>query len=361
MRLLYIIESLMPGGKERRLVTLINGLLKSNNYLIEIIILSDRIHYKEIFDMNLNIHFLKRNILKDVRIIFKFNKIIDQFKPNLVHCWDNIAAIHFAPVCNLKKIPFINSMISTAPPLLSLVSKRYILNAISYAFSDVILTNSKAGLYSFRVPKKKGKYIYNGLNLDRLKVKKSKEIVKKELNINSEKIIGMTASFSDKKDYETFVNSAKRILLKRKDIIFIAIGDGPNLPGIIESIDSEFMLNFRFLGQQYDVESIVNVFDIGVLATFTEGVSNAIMEYMVFKKPVIATEGGGTNELIIDEDNGFLIEVKNVDQLVGKIDFLLEHPEIAKTMGIKGKKRIQNYFTIDKMVNNTIELYESFN
>ncbi|MCF6296966.1 MAG: glycosyltransferase, partial [Flavobacteriaceae bacterium] len=201
MKILYIIESLRSGGKERRLVSLIKELKLKNNFEIEIIILSDNIHYKEIYDLNIKIHFLKRNIKKDLKLIFKFNTILKKIKPNIVHCWDNIAAIHFGPICKLKSIPFINSMISTAPPKLPLFSKRLISNAISYPFSDVILTNSKAGLNSFRVPDNKKKFIYNGFDFNRVKVKKLKELVKKELSIKSEKVIGMTASFSDKKDY----------------------------------------------------------------------------------------------------------------------------------------------------------------
>jgi len=357
MKILYVIESLASGGKERRLISLIKELLKIESNEIEIVLLSNMIHYKEIYDFDIKIHFLKRNILKDIRLIFKFNMFLVRFQPDLVHCWDNIAAIHFAPLCKAKKIPFINSMISTAPPILSRFSKRYLLNAISYPFSTIILTNSKAGLHSFRVPSKKRYYIYNGFDLNRTNVKRSKKSIKNKLSIGLEKIIGMTASFSDKKDYETFVCAGKNILKKRKDVIFLAIGDGPNFAKVKNSVEDEYLSNFRFLGKQDDVESIVNIFDVGVLATFTEGISNAIMEYMIFGKPVIATNGGGTKELVVNKENGFLIGEQNVDQLSEKIEYLLDNPDIAKTMGENGKKRIEQYFSMDAMVTKTLELY----
>lgn len=357
MKILYIIDSLRSGGKERRLVALINGIVNYKDVKIELIILSEDIHYKSILELDVNIHTLRRDIRKDIKIISKFNKIIKSFKPDIVHCWDNIAAINFAPFCKIKGIPFINSMITAAPPKLDYLSKRYISNALSYVFSDVILSNSKVGLVSFRVPKAKGYCIHNGFDMERVRVRISKEKIRKKFNINTSNVIGMTAAFTEKKDYETFVKAAEFVLKKNKDITFITIGGGPNLNLVKNIIHKDNLEHFRFLGVQSDVESIVNIFDIGVLSTYTEGISNAIMEYMAFSKPVIATNGGGTDELIEDGITGFLIEQKNINQLADKILFLLSNSDKALQMGINGRKRIENDFTIDKMVDNTYNLY----
>ncbi|MCF6296595.1 MAG: glycosyltransferase [Flavobacteriaceae bacterium] len=364
MKILYVIESLRSGGKERRLTSLIKKILIDENVEIQIVILSKDIHYKEIFNFNIKIHFLKRNFKKDIAIFFKFNKILNNFKPNIVHCWDNIAAIHFGPICKFKKIPLINSMISTAPhqDLTKPYSKRYLSVAISYPFSTVILANCKAGLESFKVPVGKGVCIYNGFDMDRIKNIVDKKIILEKFDIKTKYIIGMTASFSDKKDYNTFVRAGEKLLKKRKDITFLAIGDGPNLSKIKGSINKNNLNYFRFVGKQDDVESIVNICDIGVLIsnheTHGEGISNALMEFMILKKPVIGSNSGGTKELIIDNETGFLIEAKNVDKLVEKIEFLLTNPERAKMMGENGKIRIEKYFSIDTMIEQTYKLYK---
>jgi len=365
MKILYIIESLASGGKERRLVSLVKGLLKTKKVEIELIILSQDIHYKEIYDLNLKIHFLKRNFKKDVRILNKFNNILKTFEPEVVHCWDNIAAFHFGPICKLKRISFINSMISTAPPanLVKPLSMRYLLTAISYPFSTIILSNSKAGLDSFRVPQKKGRYIHNGFNFDRLNIKLAKNEVRKKFNITSDFVVGMTAAFHNRKDYNTFVKAGNLILQNRKDVIFIAIGDGSNLDNVKKLVDDKFKDNFKFVGRQKDVESIVNVFDIGLLLTNVnshgEGISNSIMEYMALSKPVIATNGGGTNEIVVDNKTGFLVSQQNEREVADKITYLLENQEKSKQMGKEGSVRIQNHFSIDGMINKTLELYKN--
>ncbi|MDY7394088.1 glycosyltransferase [Aureibaculum sp. 2210JD6-5] len=365
MKILYIIESLASGGKERRLVSLIKGLLEKKKVEIELIILSQDVHYKEIYDLDLKIHFLKRNLKRDIKILHKFNNILKTFKPEVVHCWDNIAAFHFGPICKLKRIPFINSMISTAPPanLVKPYSMRYLLTAISYPFSTIILSNSKAGLDSFRVPQKKGRYIYNGFNFDRLIIKLTKDEVREKFNITSAYIVGMTAAFHDRKDYITFVEAGNLILKKRKDVTFVAIGDGPDLDNIKKLTNNEFKDNFRFVGRQKDVESVVNIFDIGLLLTNVnshgEGISNSIMEYMALSKPVIATIGGGTNEIVIDNETGFLVSQRNKIEVVNKINYLLKNPKVSKQMGENGSMRIENHFTIDGMIEKTLELYKN--
>ncbi|QCX39126.1 glycosyltransferase [Aureibaculum algae] len=360
MKILFIIESLSSGGKERRLVSLIKVLSKRDNFNCELLLLSDKIHFTEIADIDVNISYLKRNIKKDIKILSKFNNLLKVIKPDIVHCWDNIAAFHFAPICKFKGIPFINSMITTAPPKLSKLSKRYFFNAVSYPFSDVILTNSKAGLGSYSVPQNKGKVIYNGFDLDRIDVNQKPEMIRQKLQIRNKKVVGMVASFTEKKDYQTFFTAGEIVLEKFKDVIFIAIGDGPNLKVLKKSIKPINNESFLFLGRQQDVESIVNIFDIGVLATFTEGISNAIMEYMVFEKPVIATGGGGTKELVINNETGYHIDAQNPVLLAEKILFLLNNPELAKSFGEKGAERIKSIFSIENMVNETIAMYREF-
>ena len=69
---------------------------------------------------------------------------------------------------------------------------------------------------------------------------------------------------------------------------------------------------FIFTGRQSNVESIINCFDVAVLATIIVGISNAAMEYMPLEKPVIVTEGGGTSELVKDEVTGYLVREGNV-------------------------------------------------
>ena len=240
-------------------------------------------------------------------------------------------------------------------------SKRLWATALTYPFSDIILANSKAGLISYRVPAKKGKVIHNGLDLERLKNLDSTSEIRKKYNINTKYLVGMVASFSDFKDYHAFNEVAEKCLGIRKDITFLGAGDGPNRKNFSDGINPEFQKHIIYPGKVSNIESLINLFDIGMLlSTNGEGFPNAVMEYMALGKPVIATDAGGTKELVVDGVTGILLRENNPDEIIEKIVYLIDHPDVAMKMGEEGKKRIVADFNLDKMTKKYVELYEQF-
>jgi glycosyltransferase involved in cell wall biosynthesis len=91
-----------------------------------------------------------------------------------------------------------------------------------------------------------------------------------------------------------------------------------------------------------------------------EGISNSILEYMAMGKAVIASLGGGTNEIIENNVTGFLINPSSPQELSEKIEVLVNNIELRKTMGVAGKHRIEDHFSINSMVNKFIQVYKNF-
>ncbi len=168
------------------------------------------------------------------------------------------------------------------------------------------MANSYAGIKAYNVSAKKSRIIHNGFNFSRITNLDPKEKIRNKFHIKTRYVIGMVGSFYYNKDYNLFLNAAMKILNTRNDISFILIGDGPDLQHCIGLVMPEYKNNILFLGRQENVESIVNIFDIGVLVTNNnvakEGISNSIMEYMALGKPVIASKGGGTEEIMVDNE-----------------------------------------------------------
>jgi glycosyltransferase involved in cell wall biosynthesis len=167
----------------------------------------------------------------------------------------------------------------------------------------------------------------------------------------------MVAGFSKYKDYPTFLRAARELNGKRKDVVFVTVGDGEKLQACKELAGG--VGSIRFLGRRKDVVDIVATFDIGVMSTYTEGISNSIMEYMALRKPVVATDGGGTRELVVDGETGFLVPPGDAAALASRIEYLLDHPDVAKRMGEAGEARLKREFSVTRMVAETVELYES--
>jgi len=106
----------------------------------------------------------------------------------------------------------------------------------------------------------------------------------------------------------------------------------------------------------------LQIVNVGVLATNSanhgEGISNTIVEYMASSKPVIASRGGGTDELVQDNMNGFLIDPKSPDQLVDRIERLRADTSLAAAMGQQARRWIVGNFEVTRMTEEYISLYQ---
>lgn len=362
MKILLLIDSLVSGGRERRLIELIKGFRNYPDVQLKLVIFSDKIHYEEIYDLNISFIIIRRIPKKNPMVFYKLYKICRDWKPDLMHSWGTMSAIWTIPSSILLNIKLINGNVTDAPANMGFFNKNLIRAKLSFPFSAVIVGNSKAGLLAYKVPKRKALCIYNGFDFKRINDLKDKILIRNQFNIKKTKVIGMVGGFFERKDYDTYVKAALSVLNSRKDVTFIAVGDGPNLKKLKEMIPDNYSLHFVFTGIQKDVESIINIFDIGVLSTNTkvhgEGISNAILEYMALGKPVVATSGGGTNEILENLKTGILIPPDSPEVMAIKLNYLLDNPNEAMKMGIEGKNRISKLFSLVEMTNSYYKLYQ---
>jgi len=364
MKILFLIDSMISGGKERRLTELMKNLADIRGIEFELCVMSTDIHYQEVFDLNIPIHYVLRNSRKDFSVFSKLYKICKENKIDIVHCWDGMTAVYIVPVCILLKIKLVNGMVVDTPVNTTILNKLWIRAKLTFPFSDLIIGNSQAGLKAYRSPAKKSVCIHNGLHLSRFDNLKKPENMYKELlgdDSSGNFIVGMVAAFEDRKDYETFVKAAVMLLESDENIRFVLVGDGKNLERIRDNIPFLLKDKILFPGRRSDVESIINIFDIGVLLTNSkvhgEGISNSILEYMALGKPVIATRGGGTNELVFDDINGFLIDAESADQLTEKVKLLKSDIKLRNELGQNGKKLVQEEFEISVMTKKYLTHY----
>jgi len=239
------------------------------------------------------------------------------------------------------------------------IDRRWWRARVTFPFSTAIVANSLAGLAAYKAPVTKSRHIHNGFDFERISDLPDKVTIKKEYQISEDYVIGMVAAFSNKKDYSTFLTSAKMILSKRRDVCFLLIGDGPNRNKYEQTVSDELRSYIRFLGKMEAVEKLVSIFTVGVLTSNTngEGISNSIMEYMALSKPVVATDCRGNRELTEDGKTAFLIPEGDAKVLNNYLTLLLDDSILAKKMGDAGKLRLKTEFSLEKLTNRHIELY----
>ena len=357
MKIIFFLDSFPAGGKERQALELMKGLL-AQGHTLELVVMTKDIHYKEIFDLGIGLHFVVRKTKRDVSVFRQFYRICRAFRPDIVQCWDSMTAVYLLPVVKLLRLRLVNAMIQDAPAQQSLKNKVILRGRLTFPFSNAVVGNSYAGLRAYSAPEQKSVCIYNGYDGRRTKELLDPVLLKKELRIETPLVVGMVATFSHFKDYPCYYKAAVLLLEKRKDITFLSIGDHTDSAESTALVPDALRKNFRQMGRRSNIESWVSLMDVCVLSTFTEGISNSILEYMAMGKPVVATDGGGTNELVEEGKNGFMVRTSDPGQLADRIEYLLDHPESGKAMGEAGRKKVAEVFSNEVMVNTFIGLYE---
>ncbi len=365
MKILFFIDGLGAGGKERRLNELLKKLSSVPGIDFELVLMSREIHYADILLSKLKIHFLIRNSKKDLSVFRKFYKICKNYRPDIIHCWNSMTAIYSIPAAKLLGIKLINGMVVDTPVKLNISNPSWLRARLTFPFSNIIIGNSRAGLDAYKASVNKSICIYNGMDFTRFQKLRDPQLVRKEIFGEASTglfIVGMVAAFEDRKDYATLIKAAVALIERNNNSMrFILVGDGANFIEIKNSVPAHLLDKIIFLGRRSDVESIGNIFDVGVLLTDTrfhgEGISNSIIEYMALGKPVIATRSGGTTEVVIDGVNGFLIDPHDEEQLIKKIETLCAKKERGYEMGKIGQQMALEKFDSTVMSNHYIGSY----
>ena len=153
----------------------------------------------------------------------------------------------------------------------------------------------------------------------------------------------------------------KKVLERMPDVHFYWVGDGPLRERVLSELNG--YNNFHWLGRlQYPdkVREYLSEIDVYALVTGMDLAPLSLKEAQLMKKPVVATNVGGNQEMMMDGRTGFLVEQGNHEQLVDKLSLLLEDKELAKKMGEQGRKFIEETFNWELVTKKFIKIAESY-
>ena len=229
--------------------------------------------------------------------------------------------------------------------------------------ADFVITNSnhergkllKDGLKPARV-----RTIHNCLNMPLpSKVAPDHDLVR-EFKINQKDyIIGTVRRLHPEKGgHYDLLKCAAEVLKDFPKAKFIIIGGGP-LETQLRNFASKLNIedNVIFTGFRRDLEKFYSIMDIFVLPSTWEPLGNVLVEAMAFGKPVVATNVGGIPEVVVDNETGILVPPADPSKLAEALLYLLQNPDIAKRLGEAGKKRVSDYFTIERLADELEEVY----
>jgi glycosyltransferase involved in cell wall biosynthesis/peptidoglycan/xylan/chitin deacetylase (PgdA/CDA1 family) len=201
--------------------------------------------------------------------------------------------------------------------------------------------------------------VQNGMDLNG--VKRNNRAIKAPLNRNGNyPIVGTITRLSPQKDIPTFLRMANLIIKDVPKTHFVVVGDGEKrreLQDLAENLGLED--HVEFLGYREDALDILNTFDIFALSSLWEGLPIVILEAMAARKPVVATAVDGVTEAVEHGKTGLLVEPRRPDLLAKSVVELINNPDRAKTMGKKGREKLEKSFSIERVINTVEQVYLS--
>ncbi|SDM55406.1 glycosyltransferase [Kriegella aquimaris] len=363
MKITFVLDTFGGGGKERRCLQLIQGLNKQGYNNIQVIIINNDIAYQELYEANIDLNIINRKNkgLNVVQTCLTLYRLLKTFNPDIVQVWGVFSAFFTNPIRCFMRFKYVGSYVANCNKPANYSVERFTILVNSW-LANYVVGNSAAGIKAYGIPKRKAKVIYNGFNEERYNSSGPKRHdIKEEMGINANYIVSMVARLDDNKDHKTFIKAAKLIIKKRTDVFFLIVGNGPNLLQLQSLISQNERAFFNFLGFRSDVENILKITDVSVLCTnpnkHKEGVSNAIMESLAFSVPVVATNDGGTPEIIESGINGFLIKSHDSEQLCENILQILDDVVLKNKLSMAAKSTVDSKFNLQRMTAEYIEMY----
>ena len=184
---------------------------------------------------------------------------------------------------------------------------------------------------------------------------------RKSLGLSSSgPVIGTVSVLRGKKGHRFLLEATARLRREYPGLKVIIVGDGPGRDNLLREARALQLENIvSFLGFRRDVPEILATFDVFVFPSLEEALGTAVLEAMAAGKAVVASRVGGIPEAVVDQETGLLVPPSDSGALAEAVRKLLQDPDLRRQMGERGRLRIEEQFSINRMLDKTADLYHN--
>jgi glycosyltransferase involved in cell wall biosynthesis len=305
---------------------------------------------KRLEEMNIPVYYLEVKNFFDVKVIFRYRKVLKEFNPDvqvqyLIHA--DLFGRVVGRLFGVKKcVAYIRNIHR---------GKRWwlFLDRLTLPLVQILLTNSDAAK-RFYVEKmgasgKEIDCIPNGVDLSRFEGVQGESIaLRMSLGIpNTHKIIGTIARLERQKDIPTLVKAFVLVKKRNPNLTLLIVGEGREEGALREMIkDYGIMDDVVFLKKRSDIPQLLSLMDIFVLPSFHEGMSNALLEAMAAGRCILASHIEENAELIEHNKEGMLVARGNSAEFAEQMSNMVEHPEKYYAQQENALKKVRERYDI---------------
>lgn len=308
---------------------------------------------------------------KDFRSYGDIRKVLQEFKPDVVHTHSAKAGILGRMAASSLKVPAILHTVHGAPfhPYQNIAARKFFawcerygakrchaMISVADAMTDLMVDAGVA-------PREKFTTIFSGMEVEPLlESHQQRAATRAELGIAEDEIIvGKIARLFHLKGHADVVEAAKTVVAQMPNVRFLFVGDGL-LRSSLESEIAKANLtrNFLFTGlvSPKEIPRYLGAMDTLVHASLREGLARALPQALISGKPVISYDVDGAREVCITGETGYLLPPRDINGMANAILALAKAADFRSRLGSEGRRRFAQQFDHHFMTQRIRELYQ---
>jgi glycosyltransferase involved in cell wall biosynthesis len=366
VRVLHVINGLGSGGAERQLVALVQGLDRTR-FAPEVAVLEGGGRYEpELREAGVPVHVCPRGSRFSVSALPALVRHARGM--DVVHAWLTPGVLFGLLAGRLARVPVLvgSERGSTYARGSTLHRGLLAVEAMLLRGSSGVIANSQAGAAfagTRGVPSDRVHVVYNAFPHRWPPTGPDRSAIRAELEIDPDRFtILVAASLTPKKDHRGLFDALDRIRDEGHEPLVLLAGDGPLRDELrAERRRRRLQSVVRFLGERRDVADLLRAVDLAVLPSKErEGCSNFVMEAMSLGVPLLATDAGGTAELLTGGETGWLVPARDPAALAAGLVRLIGDPDLRQRMARTAAAEAWRRFALSRLVDETESLYLRF-
>jgi glycosyltransferase involved in cell wall biosynthesis/SAM-dependent methyltransferase len=354
IKIVHVIDNLRIGGAEKQLALFCRSIDRARFVQVVLCMRESGPLEQELLEMGAEILILGKKKKIDPFFFYRLVRGLSKLDPDIVHCWLFSANLWGRLACL-----FLPRIRVIATERVEGDWKRWyhrVIDRLLLALrTDILLANSR-GVIAYC-------YERECLRLDKVRLVFNAIDVKERVRVSHEnatrqRIIVTMSRLTDQKGIDCFIRTAKNVLKEYPNAEFRIYGEGEKKADYQRLAQQEGIQNKVCFKEKERVDTILYDADLYLSASRFEGLPNAIMEAMAHGVPVVATNIGGTNELIAHGQTGLLAEKNDDKELAVCVLKVLRDIRYGEELGAAGREHINKNFLITDVVKDLEHVYE---
>lgn len=351
-KIIHLIGQMERGGAERQLLYLAKELKHRGWDQVVVTFNPGQPWDALVTEMNIPLMVVQRRSSR-LRRLYQLSRIVQREGPAIIHSWSNHTNVYArwlvvkvsAKVFSFRNNPTVDRMGRAT---------HRVLNASIYRAADCVISNSAAALESARAV---------GVNLRRTEVIRNIVIVRGRArpweDVAVPRVVAAGALVPIK-GYDTMIEAFGKLASEGQAFELLVAGDGPERSRLEQLATTVGLGNrIKMLGPIEDVPALFATAHLAVHPSRSESLSNTILEAMAEGLPVVATDVGGTREILSHGQNGLLLPPNEPALLAAKVKELLESPSLREKYGAASFRAVEDRFDVERVTAQYESVYRS--